>query len=78
MLREPIVKHLDASEIFSDSKELNLFIAGLQKIITEEIGSQDEDFTAIVSNDIESENKNNIGALIAKQMNLRFVQIQDA
>ena len=73
------MKHLDAEKITGDSEDLRAFIAGLAKIIKEEIGSPSDAFSVILANEMEPEDQNaGFGSLLAEELGVPFVRIVDA
>ena len=79
LMREPFMKHLDAEKISNDSLELTAYIAGLAKIVVEEIGLPGEAFNILVSNEMEMGDKRiGFGSLLAKELCVPYAPIVDA
>lgn len=78
-MREPFIKHLDSESISKDSQILEVFVAGLAKIITEEIGPVGQAFNVLLYNDIETEEpKPDFGSLLATHLSVPLHKITDA
>lgn len=70
------MKHLNAEKISNNSLELASFIAGLAKIVVEEIGQPGEAFNIIVGNEMDADEKRRgFGSLLAKELGVPFAPI---